>query len=171
MHEHGRFREMLVMVDTCQAASLFGHIKAPGVTTIASSQHGQSSYSYHVDEEVGVAVVDRFSHQVLQFLSESPDGSMKDFADSWDPLFLHSNPVLDTSRMDRPPDRIALSDFFTCRQHVAFPAARARPADCTRPQALARPAWAGDNPRLLIDMHTGGLPHIPLRSIKNCKLY
>lgn len=40
-----RYNEILLMIDTCQASTMHEHIVAPGVTAIASSIRGQSSYS------------------------------------------------------------------------------------------------------------------------------
>lgn len=45
MHERRRFNEMVVIIDTCQAASMFEKINVPNVLTIASSSKGESSYS------------------------------------------------------------------------------------------------------------------------------
>jgi phosphatidylinositol glycan class K len=45
MHERRRFHRMLVMIDTCQADSMFEAIAVPNVVTIASSSRGESSYS------------------------------------------------------------------------------------------------------------------------------
>ncbi len=47
MHQHGRFNEMLVIIDTCQASTMFDQIRVPNVITIASSSKGESSYSVH----------------------------------------------------------------------------------------------------------------------------
>ena len=47
MAERRRFHRMLVMIDTCQAASMFEKISSPNVITIASSSKGESSYSVH----------------------------------------------------------------------------------------------------------------------------
>ena len=45
MHERRRFHNMLVMIDTCQADTMFDQINVPNVVTIASSSRGESSYS------------------------------------------------------------------------------------------------------------------------------
>jgi phosphatidylinositol glycan class K len=61
MKEKKRFKELLIMVDTCQAATLFTDLSLPGVLTIGCSVQGEESYSYHFDYDLGVAVVDRFT--------------------------------------------------------------------------------------------------------------
>ncbi|THF97534.1 hypothetical protein TEA_001222 [Camellia sinensis var. sinensis] len=67
MKEKRRFKELLIMVDTCQAATLFSQLQSPGVLTIGSSMKGENSYSHHLDSDVGVSVVDRFTFYTLAF--------------------------------------------------------------------------------------------------------
>lgn len=45
MHEKKRYRALLLVVDTCQAASLFQSLKSPNVLAIGSSATGENSYS------------------------------------------------------------------------------------------------------------------------------
>ena len=40
-----RYREILFIIDTCQAASMFSLFKAPNIYAISSSKVGESSYS------------------------------------------------------------------------------------------------------------------------------
>uniref|UniRef100_M1AUA6 Gpi-anchor transamidase n=1 Tax=Solanum tuberosum TaxID=4113 RepID=M1AUA6_SOLTU len=58
MKEKCRFKELLIMVDTCQAATLFSQLQSPGVLTIGSSMKGENSYSHHLDADVGVSIID-----------------------------------------------------------------------------------------------------------------
>ncbi|XP_058084757.1 uncharacterized protein LOC131232500 isoform X2 [Magnolia sinica] len=70
MKEKRRFKELLIMVDTCQAATLFSQLPSPGVLAIGSSMKGQNSYSHHLDSDVGVSVVDRFTFYTLAFFEQ-----------------------------------------------------------------------------------------------------
>lgn len=45
MWQQGRYKEILFVIDTCQAASMFSELKAPNIYGIASSKLGESSYS------------------------------------------------------------------------------------------------------------------------------
>lgn len=45
MSERRRFREMLMIVDTCQAGSLFDKLYTPNVIAVGSSKRGENSYS------------------------------------------------------------------------------------------------------------------------------
>ncbi|KAH9659091.1 gpi-anchor transamidase [Citrus sinensis] len=69
MTGHG-FKELLIMVDTCQAATLFSQLHSPGVLAIGSSMKGENSYSHHLDSDVGVSVVDRFTFYTLAFFEK-----------------------------------------------------------------------------------------------------
>ena len=40
-----RYKEILFIIDTCQASSMFSLFKAPNIYSIASSKVGESSYS------------------------------------------------------------------------------------------------------------------------------
>jgi glycosylphosphatidylinositol transamidase (GPIT) subunit GPI8 len=42
----------MIMVDTCQAATLFNQLQSPGVLAIGSSLKGENSYSHHLDSDV-----------------------------------------------------------------------------------------------------------------------
>jgi hypothetical protein len=50
--DKGRFREALVVLDTCQAASAADAIVVPGVAVVGSSRVGENSYSTDVDMQV-----------------------------------------------------------------------------------------------------------------------
>ncbi|GFS45467.1 peptidase C13 family [Actinidia rufa] len=67
MKEKRRFKELLIMVETCQAATLFSQFHSPGVLAIGSSMKGENSHSLHLDSNVGVSVVDRFTFYTLAF--------------------------------------------------------------------------------------------------------
>lgn len=45
MWQQGRYKEILFVIDTCQAASMFSKLVSPNIYGIASSKVGESSYS------------------------------------------------------------------------------------------------------------------------------
>jgi len=99
MHEKRRYRELLFMIDTCQANTMFNHFYAPNVIATGSSAIDQSSYSHHADNDVGVAVIDRWSYFNLEFLENEVDGpgskkTLGDLFDSYDENKVHSQPGL-----------------------------------------------------------------------------
>lgn len=54
MHEKRRYKELLFMADTCQAASLGTRFYSPGVLTVGSSKLGEPSWSSHQDSDIGL---------------------------------------------------------------------------------------------------------------------
>lgn len=68
MYEKKRYNEMLFMIDTCQANTMYTEFYSPGVLATGSSAKDQSSYSHHADQDVGVAVIDRWTYFYLEFL-------------------------------------------------------------------------------------------------------
>ena len=68
MYEKKRYNELLFMIDTCQANTMYEAFYTPGVLATGSSAKDQSSYSHHADLDVGVAVIDRWTYYYLEFL-------------------------------------------------------------------------------------------------------
>ena len=97
MREKQRYNEMLFMIDTCQANTLYRQFYAPGMIATGSSEEDESSYSHHADNDVGVAVIDRWTYYVLDFLETqvtgpTSDKTLSDLFDSYDIGKIHSNP-------------------------------------------------------------------------------
>ena len=97
MQEKRRYNEMLFMIDTCQANTLYRQFYAPGVIATGSSEEDESSYSHHADNDIGVAVIDRWTYYVLEFLENQVSGptsekTLGDLFDSYDIGKIHSNP-------------------------------------------------------------------------------
>jgi len=70
MHAQRRYRSILFMLDTCQAATLFWELNpedTPNVVTIGSSKINQNSFSFGNDYALGVSLVDRFTFHTLDF--------------------------------------------------------------------------------------------------------
>lgn len=80
MYEKRRYHEMLFMIDTCQANTMYTEFYSPGIIATGSSAKDQSSYSHHADQDVGVAVIDRWTYFNLEFLEtrlNSTSGDIK----------------------------------------------------------------------------------------------
>ncbi|KAL2621395.1 hypothetical protein R1flu_001600 [Riccia fluitans] len=115
MCEKKRYRELLVMVDTCQAATLHSQLYSPGVFAMGSSLKGENSYSHHLDADVGVTVVDRFTYYTLQFfenLDIFSNTSLRSLLQSYDPKLLDSHMHYRDDLFYRSPDSVLLTDFF-----------------------------------------------------------
>ena len=68
MYERQRYGELLIMLDTCQAATIYGDIDVPGWIGVSSSVLGQSSYALHSDPHLGAHLVDEFTYHMVRYL-------------------------------------------------------------------------------------------------------
>ncbi|EPE06565.1 gpi-anchor transamidase precursor [Ophiostoma piceae UAMH 11346] len=126
MWEKKRYNEILFMIDTCQANTMYSRLYSPNIIATGSSELDQSSYSHHADNDVGVAVIDRYTYYNLEFLeSQVRDlGSKKtvgDLFDSYDYEKIHSHAGVryDLFRGGAPEARSRLvTDFFGNVQNV-----------------------------------------------------
>ena len=97
MYEKGRYNEILFMIDTCQANTMYKHFYSPGIIATGSSELDESSYSHHADMDVGVAVIDRWTYYILEFLETQVTGqgsekTLGDLFDSYDEGKIMSRP-------------------------------------------------------------------------------
>jgi phosphatidylinositol glycan class K len=121
-----RYHELLFMIDTCQANTMYSKFYSPNIIATGSSEIDESSYSHHADNDVGVAVIDRYTYYNLDFLETqvrepSSKKTLGDLFDSYDDSQIHSHPGI---RWDLFPggekggrDRL-LMDFFGNVQNV-----------------------------------------------------
>ena len=126
MWEKKRYHELLFMIDTCQANTMYSKFYSPNIIATGSSEIDQSSYSHHADNDVGVAVIDRYTYYNLDFLEKevrepSSKKTLGDLFDSYDEAKIHSHPGI---RWDLFPggeqggrERL-LMDFFGNVQNV-----------------------------------------------------
>merc|ERR1719469_71318 len=77
MHKQRRYRQIFWVSDTCQAASLQNQFYSPNIIAYGSSGKKESSYSHHIDHELGVAVIDRFTYFALDFFNRMSPTSEK----------------------------------------------------------------------------------------------
>jgi phosphatidylinositol glycan class K len=114
------------MIDTCQANTMYSRLYSPNIIATGSSKLDQSSYSHHADNDVGVAVIDRFTYYNLEFLEGqvqdlNSQKTIGDLFDSYDTSKIHSDPCM---RYDLFPggDEVArsrlITDFFGNIQNV-----------------------------------------------------
>ncbi|KJX97235.1 GPI anchor transamidase like protein [Zymoseptoria brevis] len=96
MWEKKRYHELLFMIDTCQANTMYPAFYTPNIIATGSSAKDQSSYSHHADQDVGVAVIDRWTYYNLEFLetrlnSTSADTRLGELFDSYTFEKVHSD--------------------------------------------------------------------------------
>jgi phosphatidylinositol glycan class K len=97
MYEKKRYHEMLFMIDTCQANTMYSKIYTPNIISAGSSELDESSYSHHADNDVGVAVIDRYTYFNLDFLEtqvrdQANKLTLGELFDSYNFDSIHSHP-------------------------------------------------------------------------------
>ncbi|KAH9260297.1 hypothetical protein BASA81_001467 [Batrachochytrium salamandrivorans] len=116
MKQKGRFRELLFVVDTCQAGTLFEDFVAiPDVVAIGSSVRGESSYSLTHDYELGVAVTDRFTYHLLRYFEQQQQHTRRNLMNlfqSFSYAKLHSHATWHSS-LNRDLGQVLVTDFFS----------------------------------------------------------
>ncbi|EJD49911.1 hypothetical protein AURDEDRAFT_112348 [Auricularia subglabra TFB-10046 SS5] len=115
MWQKKRYNELFFMVDSCQASSLYDKFYSPHVLATASSQVGENSYSHERDVDIGVFVIDSYTHFVLSLLegiNKTSAMTMQDLFSRYNFKQIKSNAGVRSDLFGRPLDRTRLTDFF-----------------------------------------------------------
>ena len=70
MYDTKRYKEILFMIDTCQANTMYEKIYSPNILSTGSSAKNENSYSYDNSDDIGVAVIDRWTYSTLKFFEK-----------------------------------------------------------------------------------------------------
>ncbi|XP_054728245.1 putative GPI-anchor transamidase [Anastrepha obliqua] len=115
MWEKKRYNELFFMVDTCQAASLYEKFTSPNVLAVASSLVGEDSLSHHVDQSIGVYMIDRYTYYALEFLEKVQPHSKKtmdEFLQVCPKRVCISTVGVRKDLYRRDPSKVPITDFF-----------------------------------------------------------
>ncbi|KAH9895598.1 peptidase C13 family-domain-containing protein [Cubamyces lactineus] len=115
MWEKKRYNELFFMIDTCQANSMYSKFYSPNVLATGSSVVHENSYSHENDRDIGVAVIDSYTHYVLQFMegiNKTSQATMQDLFDTYDPDKINSHPGVRSDLFPRSLRDALVTDFF-----------------------------------------------------------
>ncbi|KAJ7717729.1 peptidase C13 family-domain-containing protein [Mycena maculata] len=115
MWQKRRYNEIFFMIDTCQANTMYSKFYSPNILATGSSKMDQNSYSYENDNDIGVAVIDRYTHYVLEYMeriNKTSHETMRDLFDSYDRDKIGSDPGVRADLFPRPLDEVRITDFF-----------------------------------------------------------
>ncbi|XP_065364379.1 putative GPI-anchor transamidase [Calliphora vicina] len=115
MWEKKRYNELFLMVDTCQAASLYEKFTSPNILAVASSLVGEDSLSHHVDSSIGVYMIDRYTYYALEFLEKvqpNSDKTMGEFLTVCPKRLCISTVGVRKDLYKRDPYKVPITDFF-----------------------------------------------------------
>lgn len=68
MYDARMYKELLFIADTCQAFTLGNDIKAHNVYMVGSALKDENSYAHHSDYDLGLSVIERYTHKLMEFL-------------------------------------------------------------------------------------------------------
>jgi glycosylphosphatidylinositol transamidase (GPIT) subunit GPI8 len=94
---------------------MYAQFHSPNIFAMSSSIIGESSYSYTVDENIGVSIVDRYAFQLFEFLTSvgNEHSTLQELIDYFDPQFLGSTPHHRADLFSRPAQEVRVHDFFS----------------------------------------------------------
>jgi len=121
MWEKRRYNELLFMIDTCQASSMFSRVYSPNILATGSSQTGQNSYSHHLDPELGVAVIDRYTYynlETLEYVTLQSQKTLQYLFNTYDVSLIHSTPGIRHDLFERNLNKVLITDFFGAVQNI-----------------------------------------------------
>lgn len=115
MHERRRYNAMLVIVDSCQAATMADSLYSPNVIAVGSAIKGQNSLSHGSDAELGLPLIDSFTHtmmRVLETVNATSQASLADMRRALTPGRVRSDPGWRTDLFAGRLEDVLLTDFF-----------------------------------------------------------
>ncbi|EYB86548.1 hypothetical protein Y032_0277g1129 [Ancylostoma ceylanicum] len=117
MYEDNRYNEVFLIADTCRSASMYEWVASPGVLSTSSSLTHEESYSYDVDDDIGVYVIDRYTHFTVAFLNRevtalNSTATMQDYLDSCSRRQCLSTVGVRKDVYPKEPSRVRATDFF-----------------------------------------------------------
>ncbi|CAG0887197.1 unnamed protein product [Cyprideis torosa] len=121
MHRKGRYNEILFIVDTCQAASLYQQFYSPNILAVGSSQVGEDSLSHHVDPAIGVYIIDRYTYHLLEFLEKvtpTTNHTLREFLKVCPKSQCISTVGYRTDLFPRDPATVKVTEFFGSVRHI-----------------------------------------------------
>lgn len=118
MHDAGRYREILLVADTCEAFTLGKKLTAehtPNVTMIGSSLRGESSYAHHSDTDLGLSVIERYTYAFTEHVKvQGMQGSLQEtMVDPYSFQQQRAHVGASDECAVRKLHQVLLSDFFS----------------------------------------------------------
>ncbi|KAJ7626653.1 peptidase C13 family-domain-containing protein [Mycena polygramma] len=126
MHQKKRYNEIFFMIDTCQANTMYTKFYSPNILATGSSKLDQNSWSHENDADLGVSVIDRYTHYVLEFMERINKTSHESVADlfaAYDPVKIGSDPGVRSDLFARPLAEVRITDFLGGVAHIEVGAA------------------------------------------------
>ncbi|PVU99583.1 hypothetical protein BB560_005478, partial [Smittium megazygosporum] len=121
MWEKKRYHEILFMIDTCQANTMYSTFYSPNIIATGSSNKGEDSFSHLHDDILGVSVIDRFTYYSLKYLENVKHGSkltIENLFNSYNKKLVGSTPGFRTDLFSRNLNSTLITEFFGAEQNL-----------------------------------------------------
>jgi len=144
MWQKRRYHEILFIIDTCQAVSMYQEFYSPNIIGIGSSQVGEDSLSHHVDPDIGVYVIDRFTYYALEFLERVTPNSkstLGEFFKCCPKRLCISTVGVREDLYPKNPKKVKVTEFFGGIRNVELTTSNVR----LRQKNTINPAAAADS--------------------------
>ncbi|CAL1710765.1 unnamed protein product [Somion occarium] len=115
MWQKKRYNEIFFMIDTCQANTMYSKFYSPNILATGSSELDENSYSHENDRDLGISVIDRFTHHILRFMegvNKTSQATMQDLFNVYDYEKFMSHAGVRSDLFRRPLDQTYITDFF-----------------------------------------------------------
>ena len=70
MHEKRKYKEVWMVMETCEAMSLYDDVNSPNLILFATSPHGRSAYSDEYDDEYWTNLNEKWIHNFMIYLKD-----------------------------------------------------------------------------------------------------
>ncbi|KIJ38889.1 hypothetical protein M422DRAFT_230969 [Sphaerobolus stellatus SS14] len=115
MWQKKRYHQILFMIDTCQANTMYTKFYSPNILATGSSLLGENSLSHDLDNDIGVSVIDSYTHYMLEFLegiNKTSKVTMEDLFANYDPVKIKSHPGVRSDLFSKSLKETLVTDFF-----------------------------------------------------------
>ena len=89
MEQQRRYNEILFIIETCQANTLYTQFYSDNILALGCSEKGQNSYAHHHDSTVGISIIDRFTYYTLDYFEKSMRSDSLMTITDWVSLFYY----------------------------------------------------------------------------------
>jgi phosphatidylinositol glycan class K len=113
MKRNLKFDELLIILDTCEALSMFKYIDTQGITIIVSSEIRQKSLSTHYDKEYNIPLSDMFTFTMCDLIRKmNPSSSLNELVQKIKERGIGSDPRIVQFRCKKNPSQMTLKEWF-----------------------------------------------------------
>lgn len=109
MHLKGKYKEIFMILDTCEAMSLFDVVTAPNLILMGTSIHHQPAKSYQWDPRLNTWLNDHFTYHLSLYLRDPTKFTKKSKIHTFPSLFPHTK-ILSTVDIKSTLEHRALED-------------------------------------------------------------